>query len=314
MFNIQDLLVFIEAAECGNFSETGRNLHLSQPAISQKIENLQKHFGTKLFIRDGRSMRLTESGQALRPMAKELISMARHLDETMVSLQGEVIGEMTIGCSTASGKYLLPGLIAAFRRQYPQVRINVQVTSRKSVMEKLLGGDVALGISSKKIPHRDLEYQQFFRDDVILIVPAGHPWDRDMPIQVEEILAEPIILREEAAGTRDVFMTALDRRGFSPDMLNVVMELGNAEAIEMAVEQGIGVAFISKLAAARGLELGYIAQVEVEGMVLTRDIFLTRCKRTPATRAQIEFWSFVNLAEITVTNSIPIFDCESVRA
>jgi len=205
-------------------------------------------------------------------------------------------------------------LIAAFRRQYPQVRINVQVTSRKSVMEKLLGGDVALGISSKKIPHRDLEYQQFFRDDVILIVPAGHPWDRDMPIQVEEILAEPIILREEAAGTRDVFMTALDRRGFSPDMLNVVMELGNAEAIEMAVEQGIGVAFISKLAAARGLELGYIAQVEVEGMVLTRDIFLTRCKRTPATRAQIEFWSFVNLAEITVTNSIPIFDCESVRA
>jgi len=312
MLNIHDLVVFIEAAECGNFSETGRNLHLSQPAISQKIENLQKHFGSKLFLRDGRSMRLTEAGQALKPMAKELITMARRLDESMVSLQGEVIGEVNIGCSTASGKYLLPGLIASFRRQYPLVRINVQVTSRQSVMDKLLGGDAALGISSKKIPHRDLEYQQFFRDDVILIVPAGHRWDRGVPIKPVDILDEPIILREEAAGTRDVFMTALQERDISPDMLNVAMELGNAEAIEMAVEQGIGVAFISRLAAARGLELGYIAQVEVEGMELTRDIFLTRCKRTPATRAQIEFWNFVNLAQIDVANSIPIFDCEVV--
>ena len=293
MLNINDLMVFLEAAECGNFSETGRNLHLSQPAISQKIENLQKHFGTKLFERDGRTMRLTEAGQALKPLAKELIISARRLDETMVSLQGEVIGEMTVGCSTASGKYLLPGLIASFRKRYPMVRINVQVTSRRSVMDKLLNGDVALGISSKKIPHRNLEYYEFFKDDVILIVPSGHRWDGCLPIKPAEILEEPVILREEAAGTRDVFIKALTKRGISPDMLNVAMDLGNAEAIEMAVEQGIGIAFISRLAAARGLELGYIAEVKVEGMKLTRDIYLTRCNRTPTTRAQIEFWNFV---------------------
>jgi DNA-binding transcriptional LysR family regulator len=300
MLNIYDLVVFLEAAECGNFSETGRNLHLSQPAISQKIENLQKHFGTKLFVRSGRTMRLTAAGQALRPLAKELLVSARRLDETMVSLQGEVIGEMTVGCSTASGKYLLPGLIASFRKKYPLVRINVQVTSRRSVMDKLLNGDVAMGISSKKIPHRDLEYQEFFRDDVILIVPSGHAWDGSPPIRPEEILGEPVILREEAAGTRDVFSKALIERGISPDMLNVAMELGNAEAIEMAVEQGIGIAFISRLAAARGLELGYIAEVEMEDLKLTRDIYLTRSKRTPSTRAQIEFWDFVHSANNNV--------------
>jgi DNA-binding transcriptional LysR family regulator len=296
MLNIYELVVFLEAAECGNFSETGRNLHLSQPAISQKIENLQKHFGTKLFERDGRTMRLTEAGQALKPLAKELIISARRLDETMVSLQGEVIGEMNVGCSTTSGKYLLPGLIASFRKRYPMVRINVQVISRRSVMDKLLCGDVALGISSKKIPHRDLEYQEFFQDDVILIVPSGHRWDGCTHIQPAEILEEPIILREETAGTRDVFIMAMMERGMSPDMLNVAMDLGNAEAIEMAVEQGIGIAFVSRLAAARGLELGYVAEVKVEGMKLTRDIYLTRCKRTPPTRAQVEFWNFVNSA------------------
>jgi len=312
MLSLNELSVFLEAADCGNFSETGRNLHLSQPAISQKIENLQKHFGTKLFVRDGRSMRLTESGMALRPLAKELIAAARRIDETMVSLQGEIIGEMTIGCSTASGKYLLPGLIASFRKIYPNVRINVNVTSRQSVFNKLLGGDVALGISSKKIPHKDLDYKKFFRDDVILIAPTGHPWERVESIKLEELMDEPIILREEGAGTRDVYMKALLDLGFSPDMLNVAMELGNTEAIEMAVEQKIGVAFISRLAAERGMELGYIAEVEVQGLDLTRDIFLTRRKRSPSTRAQIKFWNFVDSSILKFENNIPVVECEQI--
>jgi DNA-binding transcriptional LysR family regulator len=230
----------------------------------------------------------------------------------MASLHGEVIGEMTIGCSTASGKYLLPGLIASFRKLYPMVRINVNVTSRQSVMDKLLCGDVALGISSKKIPHRELEYKQFFRDDVILIVPTNHKWDGRISIRPEEILEEPIILREEAAGTRDVFMQAFLDYGISPDMFNVAMELGNAEAIEMAVEQGIGVAFLSRLAAARGLQLGYIAEVEVDGMDLTRDIYITRCERTPTTRALVKFWEFVDEVSTSSGFKIPVLDCERI--
>lgn len=306
MLNIYDLIVFIEAAECGNFSEAGRSLHLSQPAISQKIENLQKHFGTKLFIRDGRKMRLTEAGQALKPLAKELVHSARRLDETMVSLQGEVIGEMTVGCSTASGKYLLPGLIASFIKIYPNVRINVQVTNRESVLDKLIIGDFALGVSSKQIHHRDLEYHNFFKDDVILIVPKGHRWENMPHIFPEDLLTEPIILREEASGTREVAFNALAERKFYPDMLKVIMELGNAEAIEMAVEQGIGVAFISRLAAQRGLELGYISEIMIDGMTLKRDLFLTRNLRVPSTKAQVEFWNFVKTAKIKIESSLPV--------
>jgi DNA-binding transcriptional LysR family regulator len=306
MLNIYDLIIFIEAAECGNFSEAGRNLHLSQPAISQKIDNLQKHFGSKLFVRNGRKMRLTEAGQALKPLAKELVHSARRLDETMVSLQGEVIGEMTIGCSTASGKYLLPGLIASFRRTYPSVRINVQVISRQLVLDELVSGDIALGVSSKQIRHRDLEYQKFFEDDVVLIVPRGHHWE-DLPyIYPDDLLEEPIILREEAAGAREVLVNALDEREIFPDMLKVVMELGNAEAIEMAVEQGIGVAFISRLAAQRGLELGYISEIAVDGLTLRRDIFLARNRRVPYTKAQVEFWNFVKTANLKIVNSLPM--------
>jgi DNA-binding transcriptional LysR family regulator len=93
-------------------------------------------------------------------------------------------------------------------------------------------------------------------------------------------------------------LTALLEHGISPDMLKVVMEIGNAEAIEMAVEQGIGVAFISRLAASRGLELGIVSEVTVEGLNLTRDIYLVRSKKTPATRAQVEFWDFIHKLDL----------------
>jgi DNA-binding transcriptional LysR family regulator len=294
MLDINALNVFLAVAEYGSFSEAGRRLHLSQSAISQTIHNLEKHFGARLYIRKGRSVHLTEAGQVLKPSARELLATVSRLEDTMTSLQGEVAGEITIGCSTTSGKYLLPGLIARFRRQYPHVRVNVSIHSRDGVINRLHSGDVPLGVSSKRIDHKDLEYQEFFTDEVILIVPSGHRWAKYGRIKPDDLLDEPIILREEAAGTHEVLVAGLRQHDIAPDMLNVVMELGNAEAIEMAVEEGIGMAFVSRLAAARGLDLGRVVEVEVEGMPLSRRLYMARCQRYPTTRAQTEFWNFVD--------------------
>ncbi len=307
--NLNDSYIFLVACETKNFSQAGRQLHLSQPAISQTINNLEKHFGTKLFLRQGRSVCLTEIGQALRPMAQELVSAAKRLDENVSSLQGEVVGEFDIGCSTASGKYLLPSLIARFRRMYPLVRANVIVTSRDSVIKKLVSGEVAMGVSSRRIQHRDLEYEDFFVDEVILIVPADHPWANFRQVYPDDLLDEQIILREESAGTVEVLKKGLLEHDISFDMLNVAMVLGNAEAIEMAVEEGIGVAFISRLAAARGIELGRAVEVKVEGMDLYRKIYLARNQRYPTTYAQSEFWNFVHQPQVElvsqITNAVP---------
>lgn len=293
MLDLNALNTFLAVAEYGSFSEAGRRLHLSQPAISQTIDGLEKHFGTRLFERSGRTVRLTEAGQVLKPVAREMLASAGRLEETMASLQGEVVGEMTIGCSTTSGKYLLPGLIAGFRRQFPMVRINVLVGSRESVLNKVQSGDTAFSVSSKIVDNKDLEYQEFFTDDIILIAPADHRWVRYGRIVPDDLLDEPIILREETAGTYEVLVDGLRRQDISPDMLNVAMVLGNTEAIAMAVEEGIGVAFVSRLAVSRVLPLGRIAEIRVKGMELSRKIYMTRCSRRPSTRAQLEFWYFM---------------------
>ena len=300
MLNLNELNVFLTAIECGNFSRAARKLHLSQPAISQTIDSLEKHFGVLLFVRQGRSVRLTDAGQMLKPMARELLVAARRLEETMTSLQGEVIGEMNVGCSTASGKYLLPGLIVRYRAKFPQVKVNVLIHSRSEVIDQLIAGEISMGVSSSLVEHRDLEYQDFFRDEIILIVPSNHRWAGYGRILPDDLLDEPIILREEEAGTRAVQLDGLRKHDILPDMLKVEMVLGNAEAIEMAVEEGIGVSFVSRLAASRGLALGRIKEIEVEGLPLYRKIYLARNRRFPATRAQSEFWNFVRSPAVEV--------------
>ena len=294
MLNLDALKVFLTVGEFNSFSEAGRQLHMSQPAVSQIVRGLEKQLGVQLFVREGRNAKLTEAGQVLIPMGRELLAATQRVEQTMSSLQTEVVGELNIGCSTAAGKYLLPGLIARFRREYPQVRINVIVTSRDSVINKLANGDVCLGISSKQIENSCLEYQEFYTDSVILIVPASHPWAKFRKVFTDDLIDEPMILREELAGTREVLMDGLYQHDISPDMLNVAMVLGNTEAIEMAVEEELGIAFVSRLAAARGLELGHVVEVAVEGMTLTRTIYLVRSQQHVLTKAQTKFWDFVS--------------------
>jgi DNA-binding transcriptional LysR family regulator len=238
-------------------------------------------------------VRLTEAGQALLPMAQEAVSTIQRMSEVMNRLEGEVAGELVIGCSTTSGKYLLPSLVAEFRRVYPLVRVGIKILSRDEVITRLIDERLALGVASQKIEQRDLEYIPFFEDRVILIVPAQHRWSKFGRALPADLTDEPMIIREERAGTSQVLSEGLARHGITIDTLNPIMEIGNAEAIEMAVEEGIGIAFVSELAAARGLALGRVCKVEVEGLDLRRTIFLARNVRQPLTRAQERFWTFV---------------------
>lgn len=176
---------------------------------------------------------------------------------------GQVAGDLIIGCSTTSGKYLLPGLVAAFRRDFPLVRVRIKVMSRDDVINRLLDNRLALGVTSPRLEHPDLDYIPLFEDRVILIVPANHPWAAYGSGLPADLVDEPMIVREDKAGTSQVLAESLARQNMTTDMLNVVMEIGNAEAIEMAVEAGID---------------------------LRRAIFMVRNTRQPLTHTQDRFW------------------------
>jgi DNA-binding transcriptional LysR family regulator len=163
---------------------------------------------------------------------------------------------------------------------------------RDGVYDRLLNQVIPFGVSSKHFDHRDLECTPLFEDQIFMIVPVNHPWAAFGKALPDDLLDQKIIMREEISGTCETVMQGLKSYGITPDMLNVTMELGNADAIEMAVERGVGIAFVSEMVAARGLAFGRIKKVELQGVDLQRTVYMARNVHYPFTRAQNLFWDF----------------------
>jgi DNA-binding transcriptional LysR family regulator len=294
MLNVHEMNIFLIAAETQNFSEAARQLHMTQPAVSMQIQSLEQRLGVDLFERSGRRIQLSEAGEMLMPMARDLVSMSLRIEETMKSLGGEVVGHLKIGCSTTAGKYILPQLVARFRSMHPRVQVTIFNSGRDQVMGMLCDGTTHISVVSSLVSSREAEFRPLFADRVVLIVPVEHPWASRSTVKPEELPEVDFILRDDTAGTRQVMVEGLLDHGVHLDDLNTVMELGNAEAIEMAVEEGIGASFVSRLVAQRGVELGRIKVLEVEGLNLERKIYMAYNVRRAATSAQTEFWNFVH--------------------
>jgi DNA-binding transcriptional LysR family regulator len=292
MINLSELRVFITAADEGNFSRAAERLQLSQSAISQNIQAIEKEYGVELFIRRGRTVELSEAGHAILPLARDVLHSSSKFEDAMQNANNQVGGELLIACSTSSGRYLMPGLLSMFQKQFPAVRSRIKVMSREEAMSQLLGEMIPLGVTSQIFEHHEIESEPVFTEKIILIVPSSHPWAVVGKARPMELVGQPMIMREESSGTRETVLAGLRVCGVTPDMLNVVMELGAAEAIELAVERGMGMAFVSEMVAARGLSLGLIKRVDMDCVNLQRTVYIARRPNYPFTRAQNTFWGF----------------------
>ena len=294
MLNPYELQVFLAAAEAENFSAAARKLHLTQPAVSQQIQALEKRLQLELFQRDGKRIALTEAGQALAPMARELVTLSASIEEAMAARRGLVAGHLTIGCTSTPGKYTLPWLVGSFCEQYPHVQISVEVIKRADLVRKLEAHEISFGIMSGQIEHPDLVYHELMQDDLVLIVPAKHPFAHQEVIAPDQLRGQTLILREEAAGTRVSLLDGLERIGLSLDDFRLSpIELGAAEGIIAAVEAGWGISWVSMVAAQRAFELGKIRILEIEGFALRRTIYLVSHRQRASGNAQLAFYEFI---------------------
>jgi DNA-binding transcriptional LysR family regulator len=293
MLNPRELQIFLAAAETENFSEAARRLNISQPAISMQIRSLEEKLEVPLFTRTGRQVSLTESGRVLVPMARDVIDHTIHLEEAMASLQGDVVGILKLGCSTTAGKYVIPRLLAGFHKKHPKVGLVCDVTGRREALAKLREGDVQLAMTSLREPYRGIEYRPFLTDRIVLIVPPEHPWATlGRALKPKELMSGQFILRESMSGTRSAVAEGLSWHDMTLDDLPRVMVLGNSEAICGAVQEKIGVAFVSTSVACEPTKAGRVVPVKIEGMELSTTLYMARDTDRPATRAQAAYWEF----------------------
>lgn len=292
MLELHELQVFLVAAETQNFSETGRILQISQPAVSGHIQSLEQRLKTQLFDRTGRNIRLNDVGEALVPMVRNLLKEAQQLEEFVALRLGAVLGQLTIGCSTAAGKYILPRLMARFLDEHPDVHIICDVGPRGRALDRLSAGEIDLAVSSLRVPRRNIEYEHFADDLLALIVPVDHPWASQGCITVDDLVEHPLVMRESGSGTSITINRELAQHDMSIDMLRVHLVLGNTESIVQAVIEGIGPAFVSRLSAIFALERNLAVEVPVEGLRLIQRLYMARHTGFHATEVQRAFWDF----------------------
>lgn len=235
---------------------------------------------------------MTDAGEALLPMAQEMVSISQSIDNKMESLKGDVYGRLTVGCSTTVGKYVLPFLLASFMQQYPKVEASCFVTPRKIAVQMLTDGDVNLALASKQELNNNLEFSKFITDKVSLIAPLNHPWAERAYVEPRELLKANFIWREEGSGTRFVAEEKLREHGIAFEQFKTILTLGNSEAIALAVQEGIGVGFVSQMIISR-LVAGKVKPVKVRDMEIEQEIFIGRDANRMGTTAQTAFWKFV---------------------
>lgn len=292
MLNLHQINVFLEAAETLNFTRAAQRLEMTQPSVSQHIQALEQHFGIDLFIRSGRSLELTEAGFTLAQLAREMRFLSNHIEEKMASVQGDVYGHLFVGCSTTTGRYLLPRLLAEFHREFPQVRATCQVVSPNQAAQMLCDGKVHLALTSVPELCKEAELCKFLTDTIYLVAPLNHPIASKAKIAPQELYENEFILPEENTETFVAVQEAIYQIGISIYQLKPLMILGSPEAIGLAVKEGVGIGFVSNVIYQKIIK-DQVKVIPVRGLNIHQDIFIGRSTNRACTQAQEAFWEFV---------------------
>jgi DNA-binding transcriptional LysR family regulator len=314
MLNVHQLNVFVIAAETLNFTQTAKRLHLTQSSVSQHIKSLEGQLGVELFERKGRSLEITDAGNVLLPMAREIVEGSIRVAEQMELLKDEIHGHLIVGCNTAPGKYILPTMLAKFHDRYPLVRISCQVMPIKQVRESLAEGDIHFTLTNVADASQDTgEYQLYLEEPILLIAPLHHPWAERGMIEPSELYEEQFIMREKDSGTYQNVSRSLLEIGIDIEKLDCFMEMGTSEALALAVEQGLGVGFVSKLILEK-ICPARVAVVQVRDLEILQPIYLGRQTAFPATSAQAAFWEFVREAGDEIFDAVRNHPLKEIEA
>lgn len=245
---LKHLRSFVAVVRYGSFTRAAEKLYLSQPAVSAHVQALEEELGRRLIIRTTKSLEVTPKGQTVCRLAGSILELQRQIVEQCGRGSRTVI---RLGASTIPSAYVLPQLLPEFGRLYPEVYITVHQSNSQGVADGLAEGLFDVGLLGMAGDER-LAYIPFCRDRIVLIAPVAEPYltMHDQPeVPLAELLAQPIILREQSSGSQKSAGRFLDSLGVSEEQLHVTARINDQEAIKNLVAGGLGVSLISQRAA-----------------------------------------------------------------
>jgi len=266
--NLHHLRLFAAVVDHGGFTRAARALRLSQPAISKSLNELEKQLHVALIDRTGKSVVLTEAGKTLYARASELFGVERVAERELRELRGLKRGLLRVGASTTIATYLLPAYLGRFHLRHPGVRIRTTSANTRAVLRALLEFRIDVALVEGPVSHPRVDVIPWLDDELVVIAHPDHSL-MGRRVDVTSLADEQFLVREPGSGTRVVSEQALALHGVR---LRNTMRVGGTEAIKQAVAAGLGLAIVSRAAAADQLALNKLAVLPVDGLVIRRTL------------------------------------------
>jgi DNA-binding transcriptional LysR family regulator len=257
------LQVFHTVARLLSFTKAAESLHMTQPAVTFQVRQLEEYFNTRLFDRTHNRISLTDAGSLVYKYSDRIFELYNEMENSVREMTGEISGALTIGASTTIAEYMLPSLLGDFKVRYPDVNIHLKVSNTDGIVSMVENNTIDLGVVEAPVGNKNLVVETCRPDQLLAIVPPGHPEAERTSLTFTDLLKYPFICREEGSGTRDVINEYLRKINAGGDELNVSMELGSPEAVKGAVEAGMGISVVSRATIQKELKLGSLVAIRL---------------------------------------------------
>ncbi len=263
---VRQLRVFEAVARHLSYTKASRELHLSQPAVSMQIRQLEESAGLPLFEQIGKKIFLTEAGQEMFHYARAIDQQLRDLEESFANLKGLHKGKLAISVASTAN-YFIPTLLGVFCKRYPEIQVSLDVTNRKTLLHQLSANATDLVIMGQPPADMDLDAQVFMDNPLVLVASPEHPLANQTQIKLESLATQAILARERGSGTRDALERFLQKHNLQ---VKTSMEIGSNEAIKQSVEAGLGLGLLSLYTLEMELKLHRLVVLDVEHFPIMR--------------------------------------------
>lgn len=258
---LAQLEALTEVARLGNLSRAAETLSVTQPALTARLQGLERELGIELFVRGARGMTLTDAGRALLPYAQRALAQVLDGQKAVEDLRSGKIGELFIAAAPAVSTYVLPAILKSFQTAHPKVRMGVRTGHTEEVLEMVLLREVDLGVG-RPIQHPEVELIPVFDDELVLVVARHHAFAKRDRIRLQELADDRLILFDRASSYYELTSSLIRQAGVVPES---VIEMDNVEAAKKMVIEGLGVALLPRMALLSELRTRALRPVRVIG-------------------------------------------------
>lgn len=266
---------FLEVARTGNVTRAAESLYVTQPALTARIQALERELGETLFVRTGRGVRLTDAGRVFLPCAERAVQSVEEGRQAILDLRSASAGRLALGAAPAVSTYVLPPVLKRFAGLHPRVDVAVRTGHSEEILEMVLTDEVQVGLV-RTLRHPDIDAIPLYDDELILVCYPRHRFARREAVELAEVGVERLIMFDRTSSYFELTQSLFLRSGV---VAHTVMELDNIEAAKKMVEEGLGVALLPRVSVARELATGHLSAVTIhDAPAVTRKIDAIRRK------------------------------------